>query len=318
MTTAFEFARRAARLRAPLLLALIFTLASCDNEETLSPNATDTGAVGDESSEVAEPAFASSFRGGIPFGTFRLPTNEFGSRYDGAMRNISPNHLLRELAAIKARGGKVILMFAGPEHYYKTNGYFSLTKWKARINRYRGVNFLSYVRDGTIISHYLIDEPNDPRNWRGRPVPPATLEEMARYSKRLWPGMATVVRTWPAYLATWRGRYRYLDAAWAQYEVHRFPNVRDFVNTNVAKAKSKGLALVIGMNIIHGGRKRRTEMTASQIRSYGAQLLDNSYPCAFISWQYRDRYMNNRGVQQAMAYLRNKAKSRGSKTCQGS
>jgi hypothetical protein len=320
MTTAFEFARWAARLRAPFLLALIGVLASCDKEEPLSPTSS-TETV----QETAEPNFASRFRGGMPFGTFRLPTGEFGSRYDGAMRNIAPGHLLRELRAIKQRGGKVILMFAGPEHYYKTNGYFSLSKWKARINRYRRINFSSYVRDGTVIGHYLIDEPNDPKNWRNRPVQPSTVEEMAKYSKQIWPNMPTVVRTWPSYFSRKTGRngrlravrYRYLDAAWAQYEVHRFPNVNEFVRSNVATAKANGLALIIGMNVIHGGRSRRTEMTAEQIRSYGSLLLETSYPCAFISWQYRDYYMKRRSIQQAMAHLRSKAKSRGYKSCWG-
>ncbi|HEX2251052.1 MAG TPA: hypothetical protein VHH32_11950 [Gemmatimonadales bacterium] len=317
MTSAFEFARWAARLRTPLLLALIGILASCDNEEPLSP--TNTSDAADEVQEIAGPDFTNSFRGGIPFGTFRLPTSEFGARYDGAVRNLSPSHLLRELRAIKQRGGKVIVMFAGPEHYYKTNGYFSLTKWKARINRYRKINFSSYIKDGTIIGHYLIDEPNDPRNWRNRPIQPSTLEEMAKFSKQIWPNMPTVIRTWPAYFAK-KGsprRYRYLDAAWAQYEVHRFPNVNEFVRSNVATARANGLALIIGMNIIHGGRSRRTQMTADQIRTYGSRLLESTYPCAFISWQYRDYYMKNRGVQQAMAQLRRKAKSRPSKSCWG-
>jgi hypothetical protein len=234
------------------------------------------------------------------------------------MRNIHPGHLLRELRAIKARGGKVALMFAGPEWHYQARGHhFSLTEWKARVDRFKKVNFSSYIKDGTIIGHYLIDEPNDPANWGGRPVPPATLEEMAKYSKRRWPGMATIVRTSPEYLDNYRGRYRYLDAAWAQYVYHRWPNTREYINSNVAKAKSKGLALIVGMNVIHGGSRRRTAMTANQVRTFGSILLESSYPCAFISWQYRDSYMRNRGVQEAMAHLRNKARNRGFKTCRG-
>jgi hypothetical protein len=318
MTPVFELARRAVRLRAISVLALICTLSSCKDTDPLTPTPAETSDESGTPEEIAAPSLTSSFRGGIPFGTFRLPTSEFGTVYDGAMRNIYPQYLLRELAAIKARGGKVVLMFAGHEHYYKTNGYFSLSKWKARVNRFRNVNFSSYVRDGTIIGHYLIDEPNDRRNWRGRPVPPATLEEMAKYSKQLWPGMATVVRTWPAYLASWNRNYRYLDAAWAQYEIHRFPNVRHFISSNVATAKAKGLALIVGMNIIHGGTRRRTEMTASQVRSYGLELLSNSYPCAFISWQYRDYYMRSGSIREAMRALSARAKNRGFKTCEGS
>jgi hypothetical protein len=315
MSLIFWFARQA-RFRAPLLAALLVPVVSCTDDDLLDPPASE--AVDGEGTSATEPSFASAYSGGIPFGAFRLPTKEFGSRFNGAMRNIDPRALNRELAAIKARGGKVVLMFAGNERHYKERGRFSMRKWQARINRYRSVNFSSFIKDGTIIGHYLIDEPDDPANWGGRPVPQSTLEEMAKYSKMRWPGMATVVRARPEYLQKHRGNYRYLDAAWAQYLVHRWPNASEFINNNVAKARAKGLALVVGLNVIHGGSRRRSPMSADQIRKAGSILLSNSYPCAFISWQYRDSYMNNRGIQQAMADLRRKAQARGSKTCRGS
>jgi hypothetical protein len=316
MSLIFNFVGRQSRFRALLLAALFLPLVSCNNDDLLDSTTDSEVADGAPDTEALEPSFASAYAGGIPFGTFTLPTNEFGARYNGAMRNIHPQYLLRELRAIKARGGKVALMFAGPEWTYQERGHrFSFSKWKARVDRFKKVNFSSYIKDGTIIGHYLIDEPNDPKNWGGRPVPPAMLEEMAKYSKKRWPGMATIVRTFPDYLDNYRGRYRYLDAAWAQYVYHRWPNTRAFINSNVAKARSKGLALIVGLNVIHGGSRRRTPMTANQVRTFGRILLESSYPCAFISWQYRDRYMRNRAVQQAMADLRNKARSRGFKTC---
>jgi hypothetical protein len=317
MTQLLEFARRAARLRAPLFVGLAMVFSACNATDNLSP--TDTPADTPDPAGVTadEPSLASSFRGGIPFGTFRLPTSEFGSRYNGAMRNIDPKLLVRELAAIKARGGKVVLMFAGPEWLYKTGGHFSYTKWKARIDRFKRVNFDQYIKDGTVIGHYLIDEPNDPHNWGGRPVPPSQLEEMAKYSKSIWPGMATVVRTYPEYLKKFPGNYRYLDAAWAQYVIFRWPNVQQFITTNVANAKAKGLGLVVGLNIIKGGSRKGQPMTATQVRNYGAALLSSSYPCAFISWQYRDWYMNSGAVKDAMSTLRNRAQARATKTCRG-
>jgi hypothetical protein len=311
------FARQAC-FRAPLLAALLLPVVACTDEDLLNPPGSESVDGEAPSATGTEPTFASAYAGGIPFGAFRLPTSQFGSRYNGAMRNIDPGSLRRELAAIKARGGKVVLMFAGNERHYKEGGRFSLRKWKARIDRFKGVNFSSFINDGTIIGHYLIDEPDDPANWGGRPVPQSTLEEMAKYSKMRWRGMATVVRARPDYLQKHRGNYRYLDAAWAQYLVHRWPNASEFINSNVARARAKGLALVVGLNVIHGGSRRRTPMTPDQIRKAGSILLSNSYPCAFISWQYRDSYMNNRGVQLAMAELRRKAQARGFKTCRGS
>ena len=72
------------------------------------------------------------------------------------------------------------------------------------------------MNDGTVIAHYLIDEPYDPRNWAGQPIPGSTLEEMAQYSKQIWPNLTTIVRAEP-YRIKWSGTYRYLDAAWAQF-----------------------------------------------------------------------------------------------------
>jgi hypothetical protein len=316
----FKSAYRDARLRALLLAALLLPVVSCNSSDLLDSTTNQPAADGESISDVGSetPPMAVSYAGGIPFGMFRLPTAEFNGRFNGAMRNIDAKHLVGELRAIKARGGKVALMFAGPEWTYQDGGHhFSFSKWKARVDRFKGVNFDSYVRDGTIIGHYLIDEPNDPRNWGGRPVPPSTLEEMARYSKSRWPGMVTIVRTFPDYLDDYRGSYRYLDAAWAQYVIHRWPDVNQFISTNVRKAQAKGLALIVGLNVIHGGSRRRTPMTATQVRKYGAALLNSNYPCAFISWQYRDSYMRA-AVRDAMSDLRRKAQARGFKSCRGS
>jgi hypothetical protein len=316
MTQHFLFAHWVARLRAPLLATLILLLASCDTTDTFTPPASEDPEVTDGTAEgIDAPSMAVSFAGGIPFGTYALPTGAFGTRFNGAHRNIWPEYLLSELAAIKARGGKVVLMFAGSEKYYKdSDGHFSLSKWKARIDRFRRTNFLSYVSDGTIIGHYLIDEPQDKDNWNGRPIPGSTVEEMARYSKAIWPSMATVARTEPGYLRTFSVSYRYLDAAWAQYTARR-GDVYDYINKNVADAKAKGLALVTGLNLIHGGVPNLTSMSPTEVERFGTAILNNSYPCAFISWQYNSNLLSTSAMESAMDKLRRKAQYRTTKSC---
>jgi len=305
---------RGARHRAPLAAALLLPLASCNStdllDSTSQPSVTDvTPAV--PSADVSAMAYA----GGIPFGMFALPTSELGTRYNGLWRNIDPSKLVSELAAIKSHGGKVVLMFAGNEKYYKDgSGHFSLSKWQARVDRFRNVNFMSYVKDGTIIGHYLIDEPNDPRNWGGRPVSPATIEQMAKFSKSRWPGFATVVRTSPSYLRNYSGSYHYLDAAWAQYLISRWPDPKAFIAKAVSDAKAKGLALITGLNVVDGGSKAQTQMTPTQVRTYGSALLTNTYPCAFISWQYRSSNQTS-AMKDAMSVLRKAAQSRTYHAC---
>jgi hypothetical protein len=243
-----------------LSLALAIAFAGCNGDPLTSPT--------EDSSPAAAPSFATSFLGGIPFGTFAQPTSVFGDRYNGATRNIYPENLLSELKAIKERGGKVVLNLAGaPPRYTDGSGNFSLTMWKASVDRHKNVDFSTYIQDGTVIGNFLIDEPNDPANWNGRPVPESTVEEMAEYSKSRWPGMPTIVRARPEYLT---GTYRYLDAAWAQYH-SRFGDPARFIAENVAQAKSKGLALVVGFNILKGNDG--SKMTASQIESW---VLKNS------------------------------------------
>jgi hypothetical protein len=309
-----------ARLRALLLAALFFTLGSCGRTEPLTqPHDVGDGsiAVGSES-----PSLAIAWAGGIPFGLFALPTNQLGSTYNGVVRNAriwvelgGPGNLNTQLAAIKSKNAKVFLQLTGHHQYYlDSDGHFSLTKWKDRLNLFKSINFSSYITDGTIIAHYLIDEPNDPKNFGGRAVSPATVEEMAKYSKQLWPGMATVTRVESSYLASWSGSYQYLDAAWAQY-VTRKGDVFDFINRNIADAQKKGLALVTGLNVEKGASGYR--MSPTQIKTFGSALLSSSYPCAFVSWEYDglEDYLATTAVKDAMKFLRAKAQNRAFKTC---
>jgi hypothetical protein len=314
MTQAFDFVRRAARLRALILLVVATAFSGCDATDRLTSANEDPAIETPDPATPEELSLASSFRGGIPFGYYNMPTSQFGSLHDGALRNIWPNELIRELSAIRARGGRVVLMMAGNERHYRgRNHHFSLDKWKARVARFRGTNFNQFIKDGTIIAHYLIDEPNDKSNYGGRAIPGSVVEQMARYSKQLWPNMATVVRTDPAYLLRTGGRYRYLDAAWAQY-VTRKGTPSEFIRRNVRDAQRAGLALITGMNVSKGARNR-SRMSPALIKSAGTTLLSSSYPCAFISWQYESRYANSRAVRAAMSAVRAKAKSRSAKSC---
>jgi hypothetical protein len=270
------------------------------------------------------PSLAIAYSGGIPFGPFYLPTPKLGSDYNGTVVNAQTwlptrtrptNIMLAELAAIKSRGGKVVLGLAGnQQRYLDEDGHFSLTKWKARVLEFKPIAFSSYIQDGTIIGHYVIDEPNDASNFGGKPVPPAMLEEMAKYSKQLWPNLPTLVRVESTYLGQWSGSYQYLDAAWAQW-VSRKGDPYQYISRNVAEAKRKGLALVVGLNLLDGHYLE--PMSPSLLRSAGSALLSSSYPCAFLSWKYDAGYLSSAAVRDALKYLRSKALNRPYKSCRG-
>jgi hypothetical protein len=323
MTHSFKLSRRMARLRVPALATIMFGFVACNGADSLNPDSSipptaDPGSdAGVQVIPVDDPTTASLSFAGIPFGLSRQPASAYGSTFNGAKNTFDPSSIVSALSAIRSRGGRVAIMLAGPEWYYKdAAGHFSFTKWKARIDRFKNVNFSSFVSDGTVIGHFLIDEPQDPTNWNGSPIPPSTIEAMAQYSKQRWPGMITIVRTWPDYLDNWSGTYHYLDAAWAQYAANRFPDPYSFISTNVSKAKAIGLALVVGLNLIDGSPSHGN-MSADQIKNYGTALLSSTYPCSFISWQYRDSYLTSSRMD-ALKYLRQKAQNRTSKTCKGS
>jgi hypothetical protein len=315
MTYKFEFASRAARLRALLSAGIILVLGACAHDDLTDPVANADPET--PPATTSEPAFLAAFQGGIPFGLYRQPNSAFGYLYSGAKQTMGPSYILSSLRETKAKGGKVVIMLAGHEMYYKdANGHFSFTKWKARIDRFRRTNISSYINDGTIVGHFMIDEPQDKANWNGVPVPGSTLEAMAKYSKSIWPNMVTIVRAPPGKIR-WSGTYRYLDAAWAQVENPRGTlNVNDFLNQNVSNARQLGLALVVGLNVMKGNL-RHTPMTATQIRNWGSIMLSSSYPCAFLSWYYNDTYLSRSSIRDAMRYLRSKAQNRGTKTCRG-
>jgi hypothetical protein len=319
MPHSFKLSRRIARFRAPVGAALLSCLFACNSADTFNPDRTPTGNPAESGdvtiAEVAPSGAPSAFAGGIPIGTFAMPTSEFGHVHNGALRNIGRYRLLSELSAIRARGGKIVLMMAGSQpNYLNGDRSFSITKWKARVDRYRNINFSSFINDGTIIAHYLIDEPYDASNFGGKAVSGSTLEEMARYSKSIWPNLKTVVRAEPDRIK-WNGTYRHLDAAWAQY-LSRKGDVSRYIQQNVSEAKRMGLGLIVGLNILKGGIPNGTWMTANEIEKWGATLLSTDYPCAFISWQHTNK-LNNSDIRAAMSKLRKMAESRPSRSCSG-
>jgi hypothetical protein len=306
MVHRFEFLSTA-RLRVPVCALLVLVFAGCDNQQSLSPES-DQAVSGVE----AVPELASaSFAGGIPIGNFNQPITAYGATFNGAHENSGPESLVRDLAQIKAQGGKVVLALSGSPKYYLENRRFSMSKWKARLDRYRNVNFASYINDGTVIGHYMIDEPNDPANWGGQSVSPSALEEMGKYSKQLWPNLATIVRVDPKYLSS---GHRYVDAAWAQY-LHRRGDVGNYARTMVAEAQEKGVQLIVGLNVLKGGNPNGTPMSASEVEQFGNALLATTYPCAFINWKYTSSYMASSSIKSAMGNLRRKAENRPTKSC---
>src|SRR5687767_11212380 len=125
---------------------------------------------------------------GIVYASFDLDNYLLGSPYNGSVRLPGPSNIIGLLAGAQAKGARVIVKLSNHDSYTQnSNKTFSLPKWKVQVERFKGVSLGSYISDGTLMGHMLIDEPYDASNWGGSKIPQATVEEMARYSKELWP-----------------------------------------------------------------------------------------------------------------------------------
>jgi hypothetical protein len=214
-----------------------------------------------------------------------------------------------------------MISFTGNEQYSRDSNGFNLTLWQQRVDRFRGIDFESYIADGTLIGHLLMDEPGDPHNWNGKVVPQSAIEAMARYSKEIWPSLTTIVRAWPSsYLKGYS--YPHLDAVWIQYHA-RWGDLETFLDTNMREAKALGLAVVGGMNVINGGgkdngmpsyEKNKSSMSGSQLREWGGRFRAEDV-CFFLLWKYRPEYFSRPDVTAAMEDLSQVARQRPKKAC---
>lgn len=264
---------------------------------------------------------------GIVFASVHLPTTLLSSVYTGTQiaGEVSPSNALTLLSATRAKGGRLFIKLCmGRDDFVKNaDGTFSLTKWKSLVDRYRTVGLGPYITDGTIVGHFMIDEPQRAAKWGGKVIPQATLEAMAQYSKQIWPGMTTFVRVVPSWLASASITYTYLDAGWLQYASGK-GDVAKLLAAEVAAAKSKGLGLAVGLNVLDGGNgssgipgstSGKHAMSASEIRSYGTTLLNESYSCAYNMWQYDVSYYGRSDIKAAFADLSLKARAHAKTSC---
>jgi hypothetical protein len=258
---------------------------------------------------------------GVPFGPAHVPPERFADFSGTLYTATNPDTLLRDLAKARLAGARLTISFTGNEQYLRDQNGFSIAKWEQRVDRFRGVDLTSYIDDGTIIGHFIMDEPQDPSNWSGKRVTQAQIEEIAKYSKQVWPTMLTVIRSFPDYLEGYQ--YPHLDALQVNY-LNKFGSIDDFVAAQVQGAKSLGLALVGGLNVLNGGAptsgipgeaEGKYGMNGDEIRSWGGKYLSDPYVCAFVVWEYDPEYLSRPDIKAAFADLSQVARSHPEKTC---
>jgi len=280
-------------------------------------------------------------RGGIPLGPPKLPKSLYGVLFTGTKLAVTPETAVDELNAARSRSMRVFVILVGSQgHYRSADGTFDLDRWKSAVDEFRNVDFTEFVADGTVVGHQLVSEAKAQAQWGGSVISNNVLDEMARYSKEIWPTMPTMLRTDPsdleehaaAFEAPWPGwRWTYLDAASARYLVRK-GSVDAFAEAEQASATRQGLAIVAGLNVLSGGdgssgipspRQGRWAMSPDELRRYGSTLLRRTAACAFELWRYETpgsafedyRYFRRPEITAAVAELAAIASRRPPRPC---
>ena len=284
----------------------------------------------DDSTGLSTSVAAIDNRSGLPgivFAVDNTPTDLLNSVYTGSKRGggITPSNVLSLLSEARSRGARIVLkMSMGADSYIQnSDGTFSLSKWKSLVDRFKSVNLGPYISDGTLIGHFIIDEPHRAAKWGGKVIPQATVEAMAQYSKQTWPTLNTFVHTQMSWLASSSVTYTYLDAGYIQYAANK-GEVTSWVTGEISKAKSKGLGIFVGLNAINGGNgssgirgtsSGNYSMSAKELTNYGTVLLNQSYDCGFVVWGYNSTYLGRSDVKSALSGLSSKAKTHAKTAC---
>ena len=230
------------------------------------------------------------------------------------MFEASPSTLVGRLNTAATSHTKLIVMLASMPQVRNSDGTFNLSKWKTEVDRFRGLAVGTLITNGTYYLHYLVDQPNCASCWGGTAIPWATVEEMARYSKSIWPGLATVVRAAPSDLAKATFQWNYLDAGWAQYNT-QMGDIRTYLAGQVAQAKNQGIGLVAGLYVKHADGVGTAPMTASQIKAFGTVIASDPYVCAVTGWKYDATYLAQAGIRAAFDSVASVARTRTAGSC---
>jgi hypothetical protein len=342
MTQALPVGRRAARLRTLAAISALLLATACDGSDRLGPLdtndlaiAADEGSVGsgtpltdaqlEANERLGEPGFVTgNTKPGIAFGPYNIPNSRFGSSYSGSVKAVGPGDAPGTLAAAQRAGMRVLVRLSASDHYWQNGDRtVNLDKWKSQVARFKNVNLDPYIKDGTLLGHVLVDEPHDPSNWGGKPVPYETLEAMAKYSKQLWPGMTTVVRSYADWLSKATFRWNYLDATLAQYSASK-GEVSAWLSKQASFAKDEKLGLLVGVNLLNGGNAASKipglytgmySISADQIRTWGSLLAAHPQACAWLSWSWNEAYVGRSDVKEALDELASKARNRNRQSC---
>jgi len=240
----------------------------------------------------------------------------------------TPEEATYYLDLARATNTKMIISLTLAQHSRNANGTLNLNGWKDEVDTFADFDFSPWINDGTLIAHYLLDEPKAANSWGGRVIHNQTLDDMAEYSKQYWPTLPTTVRMQPTKLVLHAGglnrpipgwQWNYLDIAWAQYNFRQVPVVGNYIAAERQSAIDQDLGLIWGLQAMVGGNgssglhpqppfnTSRWTMSADEIVNYASEMLATEFGCAFVVFRYdrfEETHFERPEIAQAMADAR--------------
>jgi hypothetical protein len=298
----------------------------------------------------AAPAVSARLTG-IPVGTHMIPPEQVVARraqYSATLRRLTPANVDKYLQFALDNGFREIVSIVGKEFMKDGSGRFSMANWRALADQWKGTApiFQKYVNSGTLIGIYVIDEPGCVKCWGGKPPTMAEVLEMGRHVKvLLGASVPTIARVAPAWFVSQVSPVNLapaFDAAWCQWEAgsNRGVTASQYAAKCVGDARTMGLQLVMGMNVLNGGdgssgilgtNSQHWQVSAAELTRYNGNFVTNPGVCALSNWQFSPTYPssgmsagqlaqvrafdNRADVKAALQAINNAAKARPYRDC---
>jgi hypothetical protein len=250
---------------------------------------------------------------------------EVQSRFNTTVFNTAtrhPNYAVTDLLPLVRESGlQVNLRLVGDHEFYTdAAGNFDLDAWKDMLKEWRNSGVQEFIDDGTLSGHMLLD---DIDTFAGRNPTGDELEEMARYSKEILPGLWTFIREEASDMPLpTGGKYQQVDASVNQYRTED-GDIDAYALLQAETAEALDLEIVNGLNIANGGdgssgqegwEAGKYAMSADEVREYGSVLTAMPGCVMFLNWEYDGEeewadgsvgsdYFNRYELQDALSYL---------------
>jgi hypothetical protein len=250
---------------------------------------------------------------GAYFGLYEPPL-PLASSHTSAFLALRPNDDWREaLDAVQTAGGHVIVNLVGKRQDVKdADGHFSLSRWQAQLDRWRGLGLEPYIADGTILALRALDAPHDAGYWNGQAVSYTDLEALAAYAHAAFPGLRVMVSSEPIWLAQYAQPWQHLDGVIMTYSLSR-GDVNPWLEANLAALADPNLSRLFYLwvlNGLEGGDPAGTAMSGDELRNLGRTLLNAPDACGLLIYRHEASYLGQPDVAAAMNDLSVAAQSR--------